>query len=371
MSTPTLVRLDSAFANVDLDAQPAAGAQALPASMYREGPIAEIERSIVFGRHWQYLGHRSQVSMIGDLLMASIGGLDVAITRSAQGLRGFHAVCRHRAGPLEPCRGGGKTFLRCRYHAWAYGLDGQLLSAPEMRGADGFDDTSIRLPEIELAEFEGLIFGRLGPGPASLEQVLADVAPRLTRAGHALPTLRFHERVSYDIDCNWKTYVDNYLEGYHVPHVHPTLNAILDYRSYTTTLSQWHSLQSSPLESAPDAYGSGEVLYYFIYPNTMLNILPGRLQTNRVLPLRDNRCRVEFDFLYRDVPLANDREFSDVVQQEDIRICEDVQRNLDSGSYVSGLLNPTRESGVHHFQELLRTDYREALRRAKEIRRQA
>ncbi|MFM7397031.1 MAG: aromatic ring-hydroxylating oxygenase subunit alpha [Gammaproteobacteria bacterium] len=371
MITPALALLESAFDNVDLEAQPASGAHALPASMYRDGPIVEIERSAVFARHWQYLGHCSQLSTDGDLLMASLGGLDVALTRSAQGIRGFHAVCRHRAGPLEPCRGGGKTFLRCRYHAWAYGLDGQLLSAPEMRGAEGFDTHSIRLPEIEVAEFEGLIFGRLEPGPASLEEALADVVPRLARAGHTLTALRFYERVSYDIDCHWKTYVDNYLEGYHVPHFHPTLNVILDYRSYTTTLSRWYSLQSSPLESTPDAYGSGEALYYFIYPNTMLNILPGRLQTNRVLPLRGNRCRVEFDFLYRDAPLANDRAFSDVVQQEDVRICEDVQRNLDSGSYVSGLLNPTRESGVHHFQELLRADYREALRRAKEIRRPA
>jgi len=369
--TPTLALLESAFDQIDLSVQPTDGAHALPASMYRNGPIIDIERSAVFARHWQYLGHRSQLSTDGEILMASLGGLDVALAHSAQGIRGFHAVCRHRAGPLKPCRGRGKTFLRCRYHAWAYGLDGQLLSAPEMRGAEGFDVSAIRLPEIEVVEFEGLLFGRLEPGPESLEEALVDVASRLAHTGHALPTLRFHERVSYEIDCNWKTYVDNYLEGYHVPHIHPTLNAILDYRSYTTTLSRWYSLQSSPLESKPDAYGSGGALYYFVYPNTMLNILPGRLQTNRVFPLKGNRCRVEFDFLYREAPVANDREFSDVVQQEDIRICEDVQHNLDSGSYVSGLLNPTRESGVHHFQELLRSDYREALRRAKETQRQA
>lgn len=360
--TPAL--LEAAFDGVDLDPQAALGARALPAALYREGPIHDIERQVVFARHWQYLGHRSQLPSEGDLFIAPLGGLDVVVVRSAQGLRGFHAVCRHRAGPLEPCRGGGKTFLRCRYHAWAYDLDGRLISAPEMRGAAGFDAASIHLPSIEVEEFEGLIFGRLERGPATLDETLAEIAPRLERAGHALSTLRFHERMSYDIDCNWKTYVDNYLEGYHVPHVHPTLNAILDYRSYTTTLARWHSLQASPLESAPDAYGSGEALYYFIYPNTMLNILPGRLQTNRVLPLRGNRCRVEFDFLYRDTPLPNDRAFSDVVQDEDIRICEDVQRNLDSGSYVSGLLNPTRESGVHHFQELLRADYRDARRPA-------
>jgi choline monooxygenase len=329
----------------------------LPAFFYRDGSTATVERDAVFGRHWQYLGHVSQLNGPSDLFIAPLGGIDVAVTRSPQGLRAFHAVCRHRAGPLEACSGGGKKFLRCRYHAWAYGLDGKLISAPEMHDVEGFDSNTIELPTVEVAEFEGLIFGRLNKGPASLDEALEGVRTRLSQAGHRLGSLRFHERMSYDIGCNWKTYVDNYLEGYHVPHVHPTLNAILDYRNYTTTLSAWHSLQSSPLDSAPDAYGSGEALYYFIYPNTMLNILTGRLQTNRVLPLPGNRCRVEFDFLYRDMPLANDRDFSDVVQQEDIRICEDVQRNLDSGSYQSGPLNPTRESGVAHFQALLRADY--------------
>ncbi|MEY3516923.1 MAG: hypothetical protein RIS67_1140, partial [Pseudomonadota bacterium] len=128
----------------------------------------------------------------------------------------------------------------------------------------------------------------------------------------------------------------------------------------------WYSMQFSPLESGDDLYGSGEALYYFMYPNTMLNILPGRLQTNRVLPLPNNRCRVEFDFFYAvsadpskdEARRKRDLEFSDVVQDEDIQICVDVQRGLDSGSYVAGRLNPLRENALHHFQELLRSDYR-------------
>jgi choline monooxygenase len=168
------------------------------------------------------------------------------------------------------------------------------------------------------------------------------------------------------VACNWKVYVDNYLEGYHVPHIHPGLNSVLDYRSYVTETAQWYSYQFSPLESADELYGSGEALYYFLYPNTMLNILPGRLQTNRVLPLSVDRCRVEFDFYY--VPDASpeararrerDVAFSDEVQDEDVTICEDVQRGLASGSYESGRLNPLRENAVHHFHELLRRAYRE------------
>ena len=137
---------------------------------------------------------------------------------------------------------------------------------------------------------------------------------------------------------------------------------MLDYRSYVTETARWHSLQWSPLESAGELYGDGEALYYWLWPNTMLNILPGRVQTNRVLPLAGNRCRVEFDFYYPIDGDATRRErdldFSDLVQREDIDICECVQRGLASGSYVAGRLNPKRESGVHHFHELLREAYR-------------
>ena len=166
--------------------------------------------------------------------------------------------------------------------------------------------------------------------------------------------------------CNWKVYVDNYLEGYHVPHVHPGLNRLLDYRSYRTELARWHSLQWSPLESDAALYGNGDALYYWLWPNAMLNILPGRLQTNRVIPLGVDHCRVLFDSYYAldaagiaDEAKRNaDLAFSDEVQREDLGICEDVQRGFASGSYVPGRLNPLRETGVHHFHELLRTAYR-------------
>ncbi|HEV2212193.1 MAG TPA: SRPBCC family protein, partial [Gammaproteobacteria bacterium] len=162
----------------------------------------------------------------------------------------------------------------------------------------------------------------------------------------------------------------NYLEGYHLPHVHPGLNKLLDYREYTTQTAAWHSHQHSPLDGEQGPYATGEAHYYFIYPNMMLNILPGRLQTNLVLPVSAGRCRVVFDYFYADAvsPAAlkmidADLAFSDEVQREDIGICERVQLGLESGSYKAGRLSPKRESGVHHFQELIRAAYRRAAER--------
>ncbi len=171
--------------------------------------------------------------------------------------------------------------------------------------------------------------------------------------------MEFVRSDAYDIACNWKVYVDNFLEGYHLPYVHPGLSKVLDYRVYSTELFPWQSLQHSPLKANDGIYGDGEAFYYFVYPNVMLNIMPGRLQVNRVLPAGPDRCRVEFDYYYAPdsaarARIGRDREFSDEIQQEDIAICEAVQRGLASGHYEPGRLCPRRESGLWHFQNLLR-----------------
>ena len=349
----------------DLQPQALATATALPARFYTGEGTAAADQSVIFNRHWQYVCHASQIADEGDYVVSVLGQLPVIVIRTADGLRGYHNVCRHRAGPLAQCSGKGAKQLRCRYHGWTYNLDGSLRTATEMKDVADFDVSSVRLPALQVREFAGLVFAA-SENPPPFEDYVAGIAERLAVSGHALADLRFHQHLSYDIDCNWKTYVDNYLEGYHVPHVHPELNKLLDYRSYVTETKEWYSMQFSPLESGDDLYGSGEALYYFMYPNTMLNILPGRLQTNRVLPLPNNRCRVEFDFFYvvsadpskDEARRKRDLEFSDVVQDEDIQICVDVQRGLDSGSYTAGRLNPLRENALHHFQELLRSDYR-------------
>ena len=353
------------FDRTALNAQPLTHATALPAAFYTSDQIYRSERDHVFANSWQFVAQASRIEGIGDHVVSEIAGLPVIVMRTAvDEVRAYHNVCRHRAGPLATCDGKGAKALRCRYHGWTYGLDGVLRSAPEMASAPDFDPSTIRLPELQVAHWQGMIFVAAGNAPP-LAEVVAGIDQRMH--GRSLADYRFHQRVSYEVACNWKVYVDNYLEGYHVPHIHPTLNALLDYRSYVTEVHDWYSYQYSPLESAGDLYGDGDALYYFIYPNTMLNVLPGRLQTNRVLPLGPDRCRVEFDYFYPpdDSDAARERRerdhaFSHVVQDEDVEICEAVQRGLASGSYQPGRLNPLRENAVHHFQEILRKVYRES-----------
>lgn len=355
---------------------------ALDTAFYAQPDALVWEQKLLFSRHWQLCGHLGDLQNQGDHVVTEIAGTPLLLLRDeAANIRALHNVCRHRAGPLAYCNGRGAKALHCKYHGWTYTLQGQLRSAPEMQDADDFDMSRIRLPEASAAVWQQLVFSALHP-IVPLHEWLADVDKRL--AGRDLSHYRFYRRVSYEVACNWKVYVDNYLEGYHLPHVHPGLNRLLDYRSYKTETGRWHSLQWSPLEGSPleasvNFYGNGEALYYFLFPNIMLNILPDRLQTNQVIPLGPDRCRVDFDYYY---PCANsaatdtdeapmwsreetermeqDQTFSDEVQDEDIAICEHVQRNLKSASYACGRLNPKREAGVHHFHELIRAAYRNA-----------
>lgn len=337
-------------------------AHSLAAPFYCSSDVLALERRAVFGRHWQLVGAADAVAGRGDHAVTELGTTPVIVLRDDEGaLRAFHNVCRHRGGPLAWCDGRGARALHCKYHGWTYGLAGRLRHAPEMSAATEFDAAAIALPQAAAGIWGPLLFAALPPDPIPLESVFEGV-------GTAAAGLALARRVSYELPCNWKVYVDNFLEGYHLPHIHPGLNAVLDYRRYRIELGRWHSLQQSPLDGNDGPYSTGTACYYFVYPNTMLNLLPGRLQTNRVVPLDVARCRVDFDYYYPAATSASaqasqeqDQAFSDAVQAEDAAICAAVQKGLASGSYEPGRLSPAREAGVKHFHDLLRADYRAAL----------
>ncbi len=336
-------------------------AHALPARYYVGADMLAMERRAVFARSWQPLAHREQLAAAGDHVVGEIAGVPVLLVRGNDGvLHAFPNVCRHRAGPLALCNGQGARSLQCKYHGWTYTLEGQLRSAPEMQSAPDFNVEDVRLPPLRVHEWQGLVFVALSNDVPDFREVYAGISEHIAPVD--LSAMRYLRSVSYDVKCNWKVYVDNYVEGYHLPHVHPGLNKLLDYRAYDTVLAPWYSLQSSPLRNNEGLYGDGGAFYYFIYPNVMLNILPGRLQTNRILPLGPDHCRILFDYYYSQdaetqARIAADQDFSDEVQNEDIGICEAVQKGLASGFYTPGHLCPRREGGVWHFQNLLRAAY--------------
>jgi len=365
-SPPPAAALPASLQLEDLESRPLADAMTLPACAYTDPAFHEFDLRRIFAKSWQPVGRADQLRAPGDHVVAGIAGKPIILVRGHDRvLRGFFNVCKHRAGPLALVNGHARH-LHCKYHGWTYTLDGQLHAATEMQEAACFDLSGIHLDPVQAAEWEGLAFAALQEPAVTLERLMQGVRGRIRPI--ALPQLRFHAQVVYDMACNWKVYVDNYLEGYHLPHVHPGLNRLLDYRTYATVTSEWHSYQHSPLDGSGGPYEAGEAHYYFVYPNFMLNILPNRLQTNLVLPVSQRQCRVVFDYFYAETDPAaarglieDDMRFSDEVQREDIAICERVQIGLESGAFHAGRLSPRREAGVHHFQELVRRTYRDAL----------
>jgi choline monooxygenase len=342
-----------------------ARATTLPSSWYVDSGLLERERVRVFGRTWQLAGYAEDLARAGDFVTAEIAGEPVLLVRDGDGaLRALSNVCRHRAGPVARGKGRGRA-LRCGYHGWTYGLDGRLLATPEFEGVPDFDPASVRLPGLRVAEFGPLAFVNLDGAAPDLGRVLGEMATEAADLGR----LRFFRRHDYEVACNWKVYVDNYLEGYHIPIVHPGLFREIEYAAYRVETRERHSRQHAPLRSpSPDSpYRCGveagkppEALYYWLFPNLMLNVYPDHVQVNLVLPLGPERTLVRFDWLVPDPGrpgLAGEWErsfaFSDEVQREDAAICEAVQRGLRSRFYDRGRLSPKRENGVHHFHGLL------------------
>ena len=349
-----------------------ARASTIPARLYNDPVYLELERERVFARTWQLVGRVEQVREHGQFFTAEVGNDSVVVLRDGDALRGFHNVCLHRAGPVASGCGKRNT-LQCRYHGWTYNLDGSLRHAPEMQGVERWHPEDMHLVPVQVAAWGPLVFVNLDGKAPPLLDVLEDVPRRV--APFRCESMTYVTRKSWDIACNWKVYVDNYLEGYHLPVVHPGLHKELDYDNYVVEPHRWFSIQHAPLRPVhggnaaerkydPAAAEVPEAVYVWLFPNVMLNVYLGQMQTNVVLPLSHDRCRVVFEW-YAERPPADagiaehDPQwtkllaFSDEIQDEDIAVCEAVQRNLRSRIYDRGRYSAARENGVHHFHSLL------------------
>jgi choline monooxygenase len=258
--------------------------------------------------------------------------------------------------------------LRCQYHGWTYTLDGRLIGTPDVEGVEFFDRSTMGMVPLRVEVFEQFIFVNFDTQAEPLASYLGKI-PEQAR-GFQFEGLQFAERRDYVINCNWKVYVDNYLEGYHIPIAHLGLMREIDYAHYRTDTYRYYSQQFAPIramkaeENAERFYepGSGlqQAAYFWIFPNLMLNIYPDNVSTNLIVPLAHDKTLTIFEWFFHGVADSRVQErvrravaFSDEVQQEDIGLCENVQRGLRSATYDRGRYSVKRENGVHHFHMLL------------------
>jgi choline monooxygenase len=349
---------------------PVARAWTPPASWYVEPAFEALERDAVFRRTWQLACRAEQVAAPGAFVAGRTAGLPWVVIRGDDGtLRAFANTCRHKA--TEVCAGSGVLpevpggrHLTCPYHGWTYRLDGSLRSAPRITGIEGFDRDEMALPPLAVEVWGPLVLVSADPAATPLADAVEGLTLALDGAGWS--SLRWSTRRVYDVACNWKAFCDNYLDGgYHVPHLHPGLADQLDLERYRTELSGEYSVQTCPASDAERTEGGA--VYAFCYPNLMINRYGPCLDTNLVLPVAPDRCRVVFDFWFAPERasdpawVAASVEDSERTQQEDMAVSERVQVGMASGTWRAGRYAPQVEAAVHHFHRRLAADLRRAI----------
>ena len=361
--------IDADISPDELEQKPIEQAETIPSSWYHSDAIFELEKEALFSSFWQFACHKSELPQTGDTHTLEVGNNPLLLVRDQQQINAFYNVCKHRGGPVA-VKKGTTSVLQCQYHGWTYLLDGSLRGVPHFRKVDLFDKKDFGLEPVTMQSWEDLLFVSLNDDIKPVSTYLDGIADQI--APIKLSDFRFAEKQSYVINCNWKVYVDNFLEGYHIPIVHPELAKLLDYADYQTDTADWYSLQHSPFQEGDNLYKSddGKAYYYYIFPNIMLNILPGRLQTNIIRPIAPGITEVIFKYYYKNPDdqqmIQDDVAYSDEIQQEDIEICELVQKGLKSDAYDKGRFSVEREQGVYHFQSLLKQELAKALQLNKD-----
>nr|XP_043619551.1 choline monooxygenase, chloroplastic [Erigeron canadensis] len=345
-----------------------------PSSWYTSPSFLSLEFNQVFFKGWQAVGCTEQVKEANTFFTGRLGNVEYVVCRDEKGeLRAFHNVCRHHASLLAFGSGKGSCFV-CPYHGWTYGYDGSLLKATRITGIKNFNVKEFGLVPLRVAiwgpfillDLEREAFPQQQAGDAVGMEWLGSTSQILCTNG-VDTSLSYLCRREYTIECNWKVFCDNYLDGgYHVPFAHKDLASGLKLDSYYTRVYEKVSIQGcdggeSQGQEELNRLGSKSI-YAFIYPNFMVNRYGPWMDTNLVLPLGPRRCKVIFDY-FLDASLKDDEAFvskslqdSERVQMEDIMLCESVQKGLESPAYGSGRYAPMVEKAMHHFHCILHQD---------------
>lgn len=314
-----------------------------PVPLYRDPVVFESERRNIFARTWQFLGLEADLVRVGDYLAQVLAGYPLVVVRDEnRQLRGYHNVCRHRAGPLVGEAKGrcDKEFV-CAFHQWRYGFDGTLRQATDFGAADGFDPADYSLFPIRVETWRGFVFVNLDPDAAPLIDRLGPVEARFSSRSDRSAIVRD----SHPVACNWKVYVETYLEGVHLEGVHATADPAHHHDVFMEG--------EVALCGVPNTENTAESLWAWIWPNLGLTVYRGVLLLEHIRPDGPDRTRIDHIFLHAPEDPGVDAAIiaSERITEDHTWLCERVQQNLDAGVYHQGVLSPTHEGAVAWFQE--------------------
>lgn len=345
----------------------------MPARFYLDPEIYAREKEAIFFRSWWFAGHRSQVEKPGQYFTTNIFDQSVVITKSSDGqIRAFYNVCQHRGHELV--RGAGASrLLVCPYHAWSYDLDGQLRNAPNAGELADFDKCAFSLKPVRIEQFCGFLFVNLDPEARPFSELAGDLESELRHYCPSIDSLVYAHRHTYDVAANWKVLLDNFLECYHCGVAHKDFVNLVDmktYRSRVCGIYSSHISQAAQLDNSAFKFEKGDVEFgyaaWYVWPNLTIWIYPGEtnVSTLKMIPAGPERTVEHLDWF---LPVAEPTKqlaeamayMDEVLQPEDISLCESVQKGLHSKGYNQGRfvidksLSHLSEHAVHHFQKMV------------------
>lgn len=357
--------------DVFVPARAPAGAMTLEARWYTSPEVFAAESERIFATHWICAGRSAQVEAPGDFITVDVAGESIILTRNEAGeLRAFYNVCRHRGTRLcEAARGSFKRSIQCPYHAWTYGLDGDLRAARNMAKEAGFDRADWPLHRAAAVEWEGFVFVNCAAEPEPFHRAYPALDGRF--GSWEIGTLRSGKQIVYDLECNWKLVFLNYSECYHCPLIHPQLEKLSPSDSGRNDLtagpvlggfSELHegaqSLSASgnrvrPLLGSVTGADESRVYYYTVFPSLLLSLHPDYVMAHYVTPLAAGRTRVVCEWLFAPGEVAKPDfdpsdcvDFWDLTNRQDWHVNELTQRGVASRAYRPGRYAP--EEGLLH-----------------------
>jgi choline monooxygenase len=343
-------------------------ASTIDTEFYTSEECFRLSKEKIFSKTWQFTGDTDEIRLSGQLVPHTLlpGFLDeplLLVRDKEDTLHCMSNVCTHRGNILieHSCT---DNQIRCRYHGRRFDLDGKFRQMPEFEGVECFPSEKDNLPKVPFGTWGKWMFSSVQPA-MSLEEMLGEMKTRLS----FLPLNEFKAEPArsrdYLVKCHWALYCENYLEGFHIPFVHNSLNSVIDYGTYTTELYRYSNLQFALSkggedvfdlpESSPDFEKKVSAYYYWVFPNMMFNFYPWGLSLNIVKPMGSQLTKVSFlTYIWDETKLDRGAgAMLDKVEREDEAIVENVQKGIRSRFYDSGRYSPTRETGTHHFHRLL------------------
>jgi Rieske 2Fe-2S family protein len=340
--------------------------KSLPQKYFVSPDVYAQEQTVIFPRQWLLVGHQSQLGKPGDYIVQRVNGESLIVIRDKSGeVHGFFNVCRHRGSRLIENDSGTCAAIQCPYHAWTYGLDGQLIGAPHMDDVPGFDKNDYQLHEVNIGVWEGLIFVNFANDATPLDKWFAPLNGKFSHWNISI--LRSAKRIQYDVHANWKLMFENYSECYHCPGVHPQLQKVSPYDSAENDLREGPFLggfmkinpgKSLTMSGNACAAFVGkienlqQVFYYTIFPNMLLSLHPEYVMVHQLWPQSPDRTLIVCDWLFHpDAARAGQAtynpddaiEFWDMTNKQDWHVCELSQQGISSRAYTPGPFS-SRES---------------------------